>query len=376
MINNHTASVTSNTTEQVDLIGMINEVNTGLTGKVNQEAIELHVGANQKYKTISSAVADWIDAYNRSYVVIFVHAGDYKEQIRPVGDGKLSIIGLDKNNTRLWWNSGIYGEEPLRIYDGYKYVANMTIENVEDTNGNRNCYAVHVDRSESDGVTYTPSQILFENCNILSHNFDGVGLGTENDEHITFKNCYLYSDKANALLYHTSIVNYTNQKLTLDNCILYSTANSAAYIKNNTPNKQGSSIEVINCNFISDAPSDMNENNLANWETSVSLTQNSYGNNVKKLNYNSTITVLDANNITLSECQIDSLISMAYNIGQNSLINSTLFKNILNGVTDENTIRSNFEAWSKCNGVVWQGLKKRRDSEADLYLNGDYTGNN
>ncbi|AGX43263.1 lysozyme [Clostridium saccharobutylicum] len=85
---------------------------------------------------------------------------------------------------------------------------------------------------------------------------------------------------------------------------------------------------------------------------------------------------LDANNITLAQNQIDALISMAYNIGACGLVDSTLFKNILNGVTDEATIRSNFEAWDKCNGVVWDGLKKRRDSEADLYLNADYIGNN
>lgn len=85
---------------------------------------------------------------------------------------------------------------------------------------------------------------------------------------------------------------------------------------------------------------------------------------------------LDDNNITLKQNQLDSLISMSYNIGQNSLINSTLFKNILNGITDESAIRSGFEAWSYCNGKVWEGLKKRRDSECDLYLNSDYTGNN
>jgi GH24 family phage-related lysozyme (muramidase) len=67
---------------------------------------------------------------------------------------------------------------------------------------------------------------------------------------------------------------------------------------------------------------------------------------------------------------------MAYNIGQVGLINSTLFKNILNGVTDESIIRQGFEAYSYCNGKVWEGLKKRRDSEANLYLYADYTGNN
>jgi lysozyme len=92
--------------------------------------------------------------------------------------------------------------------------------------------------------------------------------------------------------------------------------------------------------------------------------------------YEAIKSILDESNIVLSVNAIDALISMAYNIGQVGLINSTLFKNILNGVTDESIIRQGFEAYSYCNGKVWEGLKKRRDSEANLYLYADYTGNN
>ncbi len=67
---------------------------------------------------------------------------------------------------------------------------------------------------------------------------------------------------------------------------------------------------------------------------------------------------LDGNNIILSECQINSLISMAYNIGASSLVGSSLFKAICNGVNDNSTIISGFEKWSYCNGVVWEGLKR------------------
>lgn len=92
--------------------------------------------------------------------------------------------------------------------------------------------------------------------------------------------------------------------------------------------------------------------------------------------YNAIKNKLDANGITLSQNKIDALISMAYNIGTQGLINSSLFKNICNGVTDYNTLYNNFLAWSYCNDVVWEGLKKRRISEAKLFLNADYTGNN
>jgi lysozyme len=85
---------------------------------------------------------------------------------------------------------------------------------------------------------------------------------------------------------------------------------------------------------------------------------------------------LDSNNITLSINAIDSLISFSYNCGTGALFNSTLWKNICNGVTDRDTISSNFCAYCKANGVTSQGLLKRRQSEVALYFDSDYTGNN
>ena len=76
----------------------------------------------------------------------------------------------------------------------------------------------------------------------------------------------------------------------------------------------------------------------------------------------------------LSKNQTDALISMAYNIGEGGLLGSTLFKNICNGVTDKDTIYSNFLAWSKWNGKTWEGLLKRRKAEYNLFMYGDYSG--
>ncbi|MDV3426673.1 MAG: glycoside hydrolase family protein [Bacillota bacterium] len=85
---------------------------------------------------------------------------------------------------------------------------------------------------------------------------------------------------------------------------------------------------------------------------------------------------LDNKGITLNQNQLDALISFAYNCGAGALLGSTLYKNICNGLTDANTITSNFQAWSKANGATSPGLLKRRTSEAALYLSGDYQGNN
>lgn len=85
---------------------------------------------------------------------------------------------------------------------------------------------------------------------------------------------------------------------------------------------------------------------------------------------------LDDNNVSLSVNAIDSLISFSYNCGTGALFNSTLWRNILNGITDRDTISTNFYAYSKANGVTSQGLLKRRQSEVALYFDADYTGNN
>lgn len=84
--------------------------------------------------------------------------------------------------------------------------------------------------------------------------------------------------------------------------------------------------------------------------------------------------------ITTSQNEFDALVSFAYNCGTAALLGSTLFKNILKGVSAAETITSNFEAW--CKGTVdgvsttIPGLLKRRQCEAALFLNADYTGNN
>lgn len=85
---------------------------------------------------------------------------------------------------------------------------------------------------------------------------------------------------------------------------------------------------------------------------------------------------LESKGVRLKQYEMDALISFAYNCGTGSLLSSTLYKNICAGIRDANTITANFQAWSNSNGQRSAGLFKRRTSEAALFLNGDYTGNN
>lgn len=85
---------------------------------------------------------------------------------------------------------------------------------------------------------------------------------------------------------------------------------------------------------------------------------------------------LDSAGVTLTQNELDACISFAYNCGTGALLGSTFWRNVIAGVRDVSIITTNLQAWSKANGVTSAGLLKRRLSEASLFLNGDYTGNN
>ncbi|WP_077364265.1 lysozyme [Clostridium saccharoperbutylacetonicum] len=80
-------------------------------------------------------------------------------------------------------------------------------------------------------------------------------------------------------------------------------------------------------------------------------------------------------NVTLTQNELDACISFAYNCGTGALLASTFWKNVISGVRDTATIVADLQTWSKANGVTSTGLLKRRNSEAALFLNADYTVN-
>lgn len=69
----------------------------------------------------------------------------------------------------------------------------------------------------------------------------------------------------------------------------------------------------------------------------------------------------------INQNQFDALVSFAYNLGPNSLKNSTLLKKV-NANPNDPTIRDEFMKWTKAGGKVLKGLVERRKAEADLYF--------
>ena len=75
--------------------------------------------------------------------------------------------------------------------------------------------------------------------------------------------------------------------------------------------------------------------------------------------------------VALNQNQYNALVSFAYNVGIGGLLGSTLLKKVKVNPSDP-TIRDSFMVWDKAhvNGqlVEVQGLKNRRQAEADLYF--------
>ena len=86
---------------------------------------------------------------------------------------------------------------------------------------------------------------------------------------------------------------------------------------------------------------------------------------------------LDSKGITLTQNEFDALCSFAYNCGTDALLHqSTLYRNVCNGIKDADTILTNFQSWSNGGGKRIEGLYRRRTKEANIFNNADYTGNN
>lgn len=75
----------------------------------------------------------------------------------------------------------------------------------------------------------------------------------------------------------------------------------------------------------------------------------------------------------MSQAQFDAVISYTYNCGLGALAGSTLLRLLKAG--HPGLAAREFAKWNKAGGVVMPGLTRRRESERQLFLHNDYTGN-
>lgn len=71
------------------------------------------------------------------------------------------------------------------------------------------------------------------------------------------------------------------------------------------------------------------------------------------------------------QCEFDALVSFTFNCGAGALAHSTLLQDVKRDAP-AGTIRSDFLRWDHVGGVVWPGLTRRREAEANVYIHGRY----
>ena len=84
--------------------------------------------------------------------------------------------------------------------------------------------------------------------------------------------------------------------------------------------------------------------------------------------------VVQKNNLTLTQNQFDALVSFSYNCGSGWAYDtdSALYQAVTQGITGTELIRS-FALWCSAGGEVLTMLLRRRLSEANMYINGEYS---
>jgi len=76
--------------------------------------------------------------------------------------------------------------------------------------------------------------------------------------------------------------------------------------------------------------------------------------------------VLRVVDVELTQKEFDALTSWTYNLGVGNLQSSTLLKKLNAG--DKNSVPSEMLRWNKASGKVLEGLTRRRQAEADLWV--------
>lgn len=80
----------------------------------------------------------------------------------------------------------------------------------------------------------------------------------------------------------------------------------------------------------------------------------------------------DALQVQVAQHEFDALLSLAYNVGTNAVLKSTLFRYVNN--CDWDKAADEFMRWNRANGRIVAGLVKRREAEQAMFLYADYSG--
>lgn len=71
--------------------------------------------------------------------------------------------------------------------------------------------------------------------------------------------------------------------------------------------------------------------------------------------------------VSINQNQFDALVSFTYNVGVSAFQRSTLLR-LLNDGAESSIVASEFLRWTKVDGKIIEGLKRRREAERELFL--------
>tara|TARA_X000001382_G_scaffold129914_1_gene123186 strand:- start:1245 stop:1688 length:444 start_codon:yes stop_codon:yes gene_type:complete len=74
--------------------------------------------------------------------------------------------------------------------------------------------------------------------------------------------------------------------------------------------------------------------------------------------------------VPLEQHQFDAMVSWVFNLGSGNLSSSTLLKKLNNSEYDE--VPAQIRRWNKAGGKVLDGLIRRREAEALMFMNQDW----
>jgi len=202
----------------------IRKVKTGIDG-----AIVVSKGGGGDHTSINEAVQAASDG-----ATILIMPGTYEEQVEAWGK-TVHLIGMNRETCILVDHSSHYATPPLEIGSGS--VQNMTI--IEDHAAPDNsllsgddvdgcswdyerAYAIHVEDYTAEG-----KNLLIANCKICNTKRAALGMGTYAGQHITIRNCEIWSGvptrtadvKRGAVYFHnyslSGVQNAADQRITL-----------------------------------------------------------------------------------------------------------------------------------------------------------------
>lgn len=290
--------------------------NTNEIAKIKGNLIT--VGANGDFTNIQDAIdylANNVLDTAENHWTIIVYPGTYPRfttkhaRWNAYSTRYISIIGIDKSQCIVKDDSGEYNTPPAetRLYGELKNLQFIaTHDNPPDVaereNAKHKAYAVHMDMGTQ--------KLLVEDCVFTSYQAPAVGIGIWKDSEIKFKNCEFYSlgdeytegtddYKTNYtyLTNHGAFFAHANMsessgggsaKLILENCKAYSKSGNKVYAINKSAQWYAGNtefiVECINNNGWSDLEGIGSTSIIETGEDAITLTGNSYGNNVENMN--------------------------------------------------------------------------------------------